>query len=134
VFVAGEKLINEHLPKHIAAVKSTDIPVLWCCDPCHGNTVVHDGIKTRRFESILREICMCFKIHSEQGTHLGGIHLELTGDDVTECVGGASGTSDLSMNYETFCDPRLNYTQSLDIAFSIARELGNHVNQANSSR
>lgn len=123
----GAKQIAEHLPVHIAAVNSTGVPVIWCCDPCHGNTETQDGVKTRRFESIVREMCLAFKIHAENGSRLGGVHLELTGEDVTECVGGASGTSDLSTNYSTYCDPRLNYTQSLDIAFSIAREVGNYV-------
>jgi 3-deoxy-7-phosphoheptulonate synthase len=123
----GAKLIGEHLPDHIRAVQSTGVPVIWCCDPCHGNTETVDGVKTRRFESIVKEMCLAFKLHAEHGSRLGGVHLELTGEDVTECVGGASGTSDLSTNYSTYCDPRLNYTQSLDIAFSIAREVGNHV-------
>jgi len=119
----GCNKISEYLPAHVKAVKEAGLCVIWCCDPCHGNTEVVDGVKTRRFDNMLKEVILAFKIHDECGSRLGGVHLELTGDDVTECVGGADNISDLSNNYETYCDPRLNYTQSLDMAFAITREL-----------
>jgi 3-deoxy-7-phosphoheptulonate synthase len=96
------------------------------CDPCHGNTEsTESGLKTRNFEKMLGELVKAFNIHAANGSHLGGVHLELTGDDVTECVGGSAEveTASLSTNYQSFCDPRLNYTQSLDMAFCVAREL-----------
>lgn len=122
--------VKDLLPSHIEAVKETGIPVLWICDPCHGNTEVHNGVKTRRFSKLHSELIQSFEIHREHGSRLGGVHLELTGDEVTECVGGSNELEleDLQRNYTTFCDPRLNYTQSLDIAFSIAHKL-KEVNQ-----
>jgi 3-deoxy-7-phosphoheptulonate synthase len=122
----GHNKVREHLPRHIEAVKKTGIPVLWVCDPCHGNThITADGIKTRNFGNMTSELVSSFDIHKACGSHLGGAHLELTGDDVTECVGGSVNLEEqhLSTNYETFCDPRLNYTQSLDIAFAISDQL-----------
>jgi 3-deoxy-7-phosphoheptulonate synthase len=107
-------------------VRSTGIPVVWCCDPCHGNTIsTEDGTKTRHLDSILKEIIETFDVHRECGTHLGGVHLELTGENVTECIGGSTRleTTHLGERYETFCDPRLNYTQSLDVAFQVAKKL-----------
>lgn len=124
--------VEKLLPIHIEAVRRTQIPVLWLCDPCHGNTeFTETGIKTRRVENLLRELMTSFDIHHRMGSHLGGVHLELTGDDVTECIGEISGgvsgkqveIADLSKNYTTFCDPRLNYTQSLDFAFAIGHKL-----------
>ena len=91
----------------------------------HGNTyATDDGIKTRNFDDILEELKIAFQIHNKMGTYLGGAHLELTGDNVTECVGGARGLSadTLKENYQTYCDPRLNYQQSLEMAFLIARQ------------
>jgi 3-deoxy-7-phosphoheptulonate synthase len=110
----GHNKVKEHLPRHIEVVKKTGIPVLWVCDPCHGNTeVTSDGIKTRNFDNMMSELVSTFDIHKAAGSHLGGVHLELTGDDVTECTGGSANLQEqhLSTNYETFCDPRLNYTR-----------------------
>jgi len=100
--------------------------VLWLCDPMHGNTVsTSSGIKTRNFDAILAELEATFDAHTTAGTNLGGVHFELTGDDVTECVGGASGIteSDLSRNYESLCDPRLNQAQALEMAFRISHRM-----------
>jgi len=122
----GVNKVKDILPHHIEIVKKTGIPVVWVCDPCHGNTeVTADGIKTRNFVKVFGELEQTFDIHRACGTHLGGAHLELTGDDVTECVGGSGNLEEqhLSTNYETFCDPRLNYTQSLDVAFAISDQL-----------
>jgi 3-deoxy-7-phosphoheptulonate synthase len=129
----GHNKLKECLPKHLKAVKKTGIPVLWVCDPCHGNTeVTAEGIKTRNFLNMMSELRQAFEVHQAAGSHLGGVHLELTGDDVTECVGGSGKLQEqhLCTNYETFCDPRLNYTQSLDIAFAISHQLstGNKLN------
>lgn len=118
--------VEKKLPGHIKAAQSTGIPVLWVSDPCHGNTEsTSGGIKYRNIEKVMGEMVKVFRIHAENGSHLGGVHLELTGDDVTECVGGSAGLdpTNLSTNYQSFCDPRLNYTQSLDLAFCIANEL-----------
>ena len=102
----------------------TGSPVLWVCDPMHGNTeTTPQGIKTRRFGNILAEVEAAFRIHEEQGSILGGVHFELTGDDVTECTGGARGLSDqeLARAYRTSVDPRLNYEQALELAMLFAR-------------
>jgi len=120
----GVDKIEKSLPVHIAAVQETGIPVVWVCDPCHGNTeVTADGFKTRDIEKVMGEMVKAFQIHAANNSHLGGVHLELTGDDVTECIGGSCRFDNLSTKYESFCDPRLNYTQSLDMAFSIAKQL-----------
>jgi len=119
----GVSKVKEKLPDHIRAVRSTNIPVLWVCDPCHGNGIMTEtGIKTRNIADIMAEIEMTIKIHKDEGSILGGVHLELTGEDVTECIGGSEELQShhLSTKYETFCDPRLNYTQSIDVAFLIA--------------
>jgi 3-deoxy-7-phosphoheptulonate synthase len=100
--------------------------IVWCCDPMHGNTVVSaSGYKTRDFSSILTEIREFFAVHSEEGTHAGGLHFEMTGQDVTECRGGAQQLSDeaLAMRYHTACDPRSNGSQSLEVAFIVAELL-----------
>jgi 3-deoxy-7-phosphoheptulonate synthase len=91
----------------------------------HGNTTTVQGRKTRAFDDIVAELKAAFEVHAERGSHLGGVHFELTGDDVTECIGGAEGLrgEDLARAYETGCDPRLNYRQSLEIAFAIAHSL-----------
>jgi len=118
--------VEKMLPAHIRAVKKTGIPVLWVCDPCHGNTeVTPSGLKTRNVEKMMKELEASFEVHRKEGSHLGGVHLELTGDNVTECVGGSIELNEdsLSTAYETFCDPRLNYTQSLDAAFVVAAKL-----------
>ncbi|MEX0722768.1 MAG: 3-deoxy-7-phosphoheptulonate synthase class II [Gracilimonas sp.] len=121
----GKDIIEKELPKLIKAVRREGFPVVWSSDPMHGNTFSTDGgIKTRNFDDIISEVRSAFAIHRSEGSYLGGVHLELTGDNVTECVGGAKGLEEdeLNRNYETFCDPRLNYEQSLEMAFLIARE------------
>jgi len=100
--------------------------VLWVCDPMHGNTVsTSSGIKTRSFQDVLREVEVSFDVHERLGSTLGGVHFELTGEDVTECVGGAVGITeqDLERNYSTLCDPRLNYRQALEMSFHLARRM-----------
>jgi 3-deoxy-7-phosphoheptulonate synthase len=122
----GAAKVKQLLPLHIQAVKSTGIPVLWVCDPCHGNGIVTEtGIKTRNLVDMMSELSSTFQIHEECGSRLGGVHLELTGEDVTECLGGTEGleSQHLTKRYETYCDPRLSYTQSLDVAFLIANQL-----------
>lgn len=124
----GAGNIRDVLPSIVETVKNTDHPVLWVCDPMHGNTrEAASGHKTRLFEDVLDEVRGFFEVHAQMGTHPGGIHIELTGDDVTECLGGISGVSedDLPFRYETACDPRLNRIQSLDLAFQVAEMLGN---------
>ena len=126
----GKNKVAKGLPGLIRAVKSEGYHVLWSCDPMHGNTFATDQeIKTRSFEDILSEIKQTFAIHRTEGTNLGGVHLELTGDNVTECIGGAKGLNEdgLKMNYQTYCDPRLNYEQSLEMAFLIAKELKENI-------
>lgn len=121
----GVDNVTEGLPDLIKRIKQEGMPVVWSCDPMHGNTFATDNnTKTRNFDDILGEIRRTFYIHRSQGSYLGGIHLELTGDNVTECVGGARGLheGELHRNYETYCDPRLNYQQSLELAFMIAKE------------
>jgi 3-deoxy-7-phosphoheptulonate synthase len=119
----GVKEIEKHLPRVIEAVRRTGSTVLWCCDPMHGNTeTTTGGYKTRRFENIQRELELAFRIHTECGSRLGGAHIELTGDDVTECTGGARGLSDADLQraYRSQVDPRLNYEQALELAMLIA--------------
>ena len=119
----GAESIEEHLPKLIEAVKEIESPVLWVCDPMHGNTEsTADGTKTRRFENIFSELESAFRVHDKMGTYLGGVHLELTGENVTECTGGARGLSDedLSKAYKSQVDPRLNYEQAMEIALGIS--------------
>ena len=101
-------------------------PVVWACDPMHGNTFTSDtGRKTRDFDDVLAEIAGFFAAHRAEGTWPGGVHIELTGDDVTECLGGGDvlGHADLDDRYETMCDPRLNGRQSIDLAFQVAELL-----------
>jgi len=122
----GQKRISECLPRLIEAVRATGKTVLWCCDPMHGNTRhTADGVKTRHFDDILRELEQAFSIHRACGSNLGGVHFELTGEDVTECLGGARNLSDsdLKRAYRSEVDPRLNYEQSLEMAMLIARML-----------
>ncbi len=124
----GSETVSEKLPPILEAVKASEHPVVWVCDPMHGNTFsTENGHKTRDFDDILKEITGFFEAHNKVGTYPGGVHLELTGDDVTECLGGGAqlDASDLSRRYETMCDPRLNGTQSIDIAFRIAELLHN---------
>jgi 3-deoxy-7-phosphoheptulonate synthase len=119
----GAKAIEECLPELITAVKETGSPVLWMCDPMHGNTEsTADGTKTRRFDNIVSELESAFRVHESMGSYLGGVHLELTGENVTECTGGARGLTDgdLARAYKSTVDPRLNYEQAMEIAMRIA--------------
>ncbi|KAL1412635.1 hypothetical protein Q8F55_000382 [Vanrija albida] len=130
----GADKVDQYLPAHIDAVKKTDHVVVWQCDAMHGNTktsAADPTLKTRHFRDVVQEIIRSLEIHREKGTILGGIHLELTGEvneegySVTECIGGSMelADKDLSLNYRTHCDPRLNYEQSLDVAFLVADHL-----------
>lgn len=121
----GVGKVRALLPQHIRAVESSRHAgtVVWQCDPMHGNTrSTASGIKTRQFADIHEELHEALKIHKEEGSYLGGVHLEITPDAVTECVGGSEGLeeSDLSLNYTSFCDPRLNEKQALELAFLVA--------------
>ena len=119
----GVKEIEQHLPRVIEAVRRTGQSVLWCCDPMHGNTeTTSGGLKTRRFDNIMRELDLSFRIHRERGSILGGVHIELTGEDVTECTGGARGLTDADLQraYKSQVDPRLNCEQALELAMLIA--------------
>lgn len=120
----GMDRVEKALPPLVCAVKRSGMPVAWSCDPMHGNTrVVGENIKTRAFAHIEAELESCFRIHRHHGTILAGVHFELTGEDVTECTGGAANLqdTDLGKNYVSSCDPRLNYSQSLEMAFLISR-------------
>ena len=122
----GATNIREALAPLVRRVEEMGAKVLWVSDPMHGNTYeAPSGYKTRRFEDVIEEVHGFFEVHRTIGTHPGGIHVELTGDDVTECVGGGEEISheDLSTRYESACDPRLNHTQSLELAFLLAGEL-----------
>jgi 3-deoxy-7-phosphoheptulonate synthase len=122
----GAARIEACLPPLVDAVKYSGKHVLWCCDPMHENTVATSGgIKTRRFDDILAELDRAFSVHGEMRSILGGVHFELTGDDVTECIGGARGLTeaDLTTAYKSQVDPRLNYEQSLEMALLIAKRM-----------
>jgi 3-deoxy-7-phosphoheptulonate synthase len=122
----GADKVGEHLPGLVRAVQREGRVVVWSCDPMHGNTISSNtGYKTRPFDRILSEVKSFFAVHAAEGTHAGGIHLEMTGQDVTECVGGARAITDedLSDRYHTVCDPRLNAEQSIDMAFLVAELL-----------
>ncbi|PEQ14769.1 3-deoxy-7-phosphoheptulonate synthase [Novosphingobium sp. PC22D] len=119
----GHEKVEEGLPKLVRAVKREGHPVVWSCDPMHGNVIkTESGLKTRPFDRIRAEIEGFFAVHRAEGTHAGGIHLEMTGQDVTECTGGAIAITDeaLADRYHTHCDPRLNAAQSIELAFLIA--------------
>jgi len=119
----GARLIEDGLPDLIGAAKETGSPVLWVCDPMHGNTEsTADGTKTRRFDNIVAELESAFRVHRSMGTYLGGVHLELTGENVTECTGGARGLTDrdLVRAYKSAVDPRLNYEQAMEVAMRIS--------------
>ncbi len=125
----GADKVADRLPPLLDAVRRAGRTVVWLCDPMHGNTISTRGnevqVKTRSFESILQEVSGFFDAHAAAGTWAGGVHIEMTGQDVTECVGGAHQLTeaDLGARYETFCDPRLNAEQSLELAFLVAEEL-----------
>ncbi len=122
----GADKVGEKLPPLVRAVERSGHKVVWLADPMHGNTVTTGlMMKTRSFDSILSEVRSFFDIHTAEGTWAGGVHVEMTGQDVTECIGGARRLSelDLKQRYETFCDPRLNAEQSLELAFLVAEEL-----------
>ncbi len=122
----GAEFIGDHLPNLIKAIKGAGLRVVWSCDPMHGNTIKStNGHKTRPFDSILSEVKQFFQIHMGEGTYPGGVHIEMTGKDVTECTGGLQSIhdGDLLSRYHTACDPRLNASQSLELAFLVAEEL-----------
>jgi len=119
----GKEKVEKHLPELIQKIKSEGRNVIWSCDPMHGNTIKSEsGYKTRPFENILDEVKTNIEIHKSEGTHAGGIHLEMTGQNVTECIGGLSEVTDKTLGdrYHTHCDPRLNASQAIELAFLIA--------------
>ena len=123
----GAGTVGDHLPRLIRTVREEGAEVLWSCDPMHGNTIKSaSGYKTRPFDSVLREVQEFFGVHNAEGTVPGGVHFEMTGQDVTECTGGVRAVTDenLSDRYHTACDPRLNASQALELAFLVAEELG----------
>jgi len=124
----GAEKVEAKLAPLVRAVQAAGRQVVWLCDPMHGNTTTQNGYKTRSFDAILDEVRRFFDVMAGEGAHAGGVHVEMTGRDVTECVGGAQKltAADLSANYATFCDPRLNAEQSLELAFLIAEELKAH--------
>ncbi|OUD85199.1 Phospho-2-dehydro-3-deoxyheptonate aldolase [Clavibacter michiganensis subsp. michiganensis] len=120
----GAGKIRDALPPLLAAVKASDANPLWVTDPMHGNGLTTPtGYKTRRFDDVVDEVQGFFQAHRAAGTHPGGIHIELTGDDVTECLGGSEHIDEatLATRYESLCDPRLNHMQSLELAFLVPR-------------
>ncbi|ABI62318.1 3-deoxy-7-phosphoheptulonate synthase [Granulibacter bethesdensis] len=132
----GADKVRDRLPPLLRAVKRSGVPVVWVCDPMHGNTIsTTSKVKTRNFDSILGEVRGFFDAHAQEGTWAGGIHVEMTGRDVTECIGGAHRLTetDLGRAYETFCDPRLNAEQSLELAFLLASELKQRLHHVSKS-
>ena len=128
----GHEKVEGGLPKLVRAVKAEGHPVVWSCDPMHGNVIKTDsGLKTRPFDRILSEVRGFFAVHRAEGTHAGGIHIEMTGQDVTECTGGAIAITDerLGDRYHTHCDPRLNGAQSIELAFEMADLLNLEANE-----
>ncbi len=122
----GHDKVEKHLPKLIRAVEKAGKKVVWSCDPMHGNTIsAATGFKTRPFDRILKEVEVFFDVHRAEGTHAGGIHVEMTGQNVTECTGGATAImeTDLQDRYHTHCDPRLNADQALELAFLVAERM-----------
>ncbi len=121
----GAEKVADHLPKLVRAVEREGRKVVWSCDPMHGNTISLNGYKTRPFDRILKEVQTFFDVHRAEGSHPGGIHIEMTGKNVTECTGGARAISaeDLHDRYHTHCDPRLNADQALELAFLVAELL-----------
>jgi 3-deoxy-7-phosphoheptulonate synthase len=124
----GHEEIKQKLNRLIRAVKKLNLEVIWVIDPMHGNTFKHNGFKVRAFDQIVDEIQSFFRICLEEHVIPGGIHLEITDENVTECIGGLNGLvlSDLSINYSTKVDPRLNAAQALEIAFIVSELLNNH--------
>lgn len=132
----GHDQVGKFLPKLIRAIKKAGRIVVWSCDPMHGNTIkASTGYKTRPFENIIMETKNFFQVHHSEGTFGGGLHIEMTGQDVTECIGGAQNITDkdLSNRYHTHCDPRLNASQALELAFLISEEIKKNSNFAKSS-
>jgi 3-deoxy-7-phosphoheptulonate synthase len=121
----GAEKVGDHLPQLIRAVTREGRNVVWSCDPMHGNTVKAGAYKTRPFDRVMQEIRSFFDVHRAEGTYAGGVHLEMTGANVTECTGGARALSeaDLRSRYMTYCDPRLNAEQAIEVAFLIAEKL-----------
>jgi 3-deoxy-7-phosphoheptulonate synthase len=122
----GADKVEERLPPMVRAVKRAGRKVVWACDPMHGNTIKSStGFKTRPFDRILSEVRRFFAVHRAEGTYAGGVHFEMTGQDVTECIGGAQAISEASLGdrYHTHCDPRLNASQALELAFLVAEQL-----------
>jgi 3-deoxy-7-phosphoheptulonate synthase len=122
----GHDKVEKHLPKMIRAVEKAGRKVVWSCDPMHGNTIsAATGYKTRPFDRILKEVEAFFDVHRAEGTHAGGIHVEMTGQNVTECTGGATAISEAELQdrYHTHCDPRLNADQALELAFLVAERM-----------
>jgi 3-deoxy-7-phosphoheptulonate synthase len=118
----GASNVERALPPLVEAVRRAGRRVLWVSDPMHGNGMTTStGLKTRNFDDILKELELSFAIHRSVGAGLGGLHFELTGDDVTECIGGGIAEADLDRNYLSTCDPRLNYRQALEMAFRVGR-------------
>jgi len=125
----GAATIEEQLPQLVTTIQELETPVLWMCDPMHGNTEsTADGYKTRRVDNIIAELESAFRIHQALGSTLGGVHLELTGEHVTECIGGARGLTEKELQnaYRTQVDPRLNYEQAMEISLSIANQRSVH--------
>jgi len=127
----GHEKVGKFLPKLIRAIKKEGLNVIWSCDPMHGNTIKSaTSFKTRPFNSILNEVKNVFAVHQSEGSYAGGLHIEMTGQNVTECTGGAQKISDtdLSSRYHTHCDPRLNANQALELAFLISDEIKKNSN------
>jgi 3-deoxy-7-phosphoheptulonate synthase len=122
----GSDKVEKHLPKLVRAVKKAGRHVVWSCDPMHGNTITAvNGYKTRPFDRVLKEVDTFFQVHRDEGTHAGGVHIEMTGQNVTECTGGATAITETELEdrYHTHCDPRLNADQSIELAFLMAERL-----------
>ena len=129
----GHDKVEKFLPKLIRGIKKEGLNVIWSCDPMHGNTLVSTtGFKTRPFNNVLNEVKNVFQVHQSEGSYAGGLHIEMTGQNVTECTGGAKNISDqdLSSRYHTHCDPRLNADQSIELAFLISDEIKKNSNYA----
>jgi 3-deoxy-7-phosphoheptulonate synthase len=127
----GATNVETKLPPLISALRKAHQRVLWVSDPMHGNTrVTKNGVKTRNFDDIIKEVELSLDIHKNCDSYFGGVHFELTGEDVTECVGAGLSEDDLNLNYLTACDPRLNYRQAVEMSFRIARHMADAGNAA----